>query len=117
MALVPVYLLQVCYGMNTGFPAILTPQLREHCSEFPISLDQESWIVSISILILLRQSTHSGNIEAHRLGESVCELLIEHQVREVSFASCRYCTCSLLLFDLLEHISDLNLEALHVNWL
>ena len=50
MALVPVYLLQVCYGMNTGFPAILTPQLRENCSEFPISLDQESWIVSIDNL-------------------------------------------------------------------
>ena len=36
--------------MNTGFPAILTPQLRENCSEFPISSDQESWIVSIDNL-------------------------------------------------------------------
>jgi hypothetical protein len=25
-ALVPVYLLQFCYGMNQGYPAILTPQ-------------------------------------------------------------------------------------------
>jgi hypothetical protein len=50
LALVPVYLLQVCYGMNTGYPAILTPQLREKCSEFPITLDEESWIVSIDNL-------------------------------------------------------------------
>jgi hypothetical protein len=28
LALLPVYLLQICYGMNSGFPAILTPQLR-----------------------------------------------------------------------------------------
>ena len=40
LALVPVYLLQICYGMNTGFPAILTPQLRENCSEFPIDQAQ-----------------------------------------------------------------------------
>ena len=50
LALVPVYLLQICYGMNTGFPAILTPQLRENCSEFSITSDQESWIVSIDNL-------------------------------------------------------------------
>ena len=50
LALVPVYLLQICYGMNTGFPAILTPQLRENCSEFPIDQEQESWIVSIDNL-------------------------------------------------------------------
>lgn len=46
-ALVPIYLLQFCYGMNTGFPAILTPQLREPCSEFRITENQESWIVSL----------------------------------------------------------------------
>ncbi|TRY81048.1 hypothetical protein TCAL_10367 [Tigriopus californicus] len=46
-ALVPIYLLQFCYGMNTGFPAILTPQLREPCSEFMITENQESWIVSL----------------------------------------------------------------------
>ena len=50
LALIPVYLLQICYGMNTGFPAILTPQLRENCSEFSITSDQESWIVSIDNL-------------------------------------------------------------------
>ena len=36
-ALLPIYLLQFCYGMNTGFPAILTPQLQEECSEFKIT--------------------------------------------------------------------------------
>ncbi len=45
-ALLPVYLLQLCSGLNTGFPAVLTAQLREGCSEdgFVITRDQESWI-------------------------------------------------------------------------
>ena len=47
LSLLPVYLLQVSYGMNTGYPAIVTPQLEEACSEFEISSDQESWIVSL----------------------------------------------------------------------
>eukprot|EP00091_Calanus_sinicus_P004909 TRINITY_DN15278_c0_g1_i1.p1 TRINITY_DN15278_c0_g1~~TRINITY_DN15278_c0_g1_i1.p1 ORF type:complete len:120 (+),score=2.41 TRINITY_DN15278_c0_g1_i1:419-778(+) len=47
LSLLPVYLLQLCYGMNSGFPAILTPQLAEPCSEFAISVQQESWIVSL----------------------------------------------------------------------
>jgi len=51
LSLLPVYLLQLCYGMNSGFPAILTPQLAEPCSEFQISLDQESWIVSLDNLL------------------------------------------------------------------
>lgn len=37
--------------MNSGFPAILTPQLRETCSEFPITIEEESWIVSIDNLV------------------------------------------------------------------
>ena len=44
LALLPVYLLQVSYGMNSGYPAIMTPQLREDCSEFSITTDEESWI-------------------------------------------------------------------------
>jgi hypothetical protein len=44
LALVPLYLLQFSYGMNSGFPAILTPQLRENCSEFYITENEESWI-------------------------------------------------------------------------
>lgn len=51
VALLPVYLLQICYGMNSGFPAILTPQLREDCSEFSITVDQESWLVSLDNLL------------------------------------------------------------------
>jgi len=47
LALLPVYLLQISYGMNTGYPAIVTPQLEEPCSEFKVSLDEESWIVSL----------------------------------------------------------------------
>jgi len=44
LALFPVYLLHLCDGMNSGYPAILTPQLREDCSEFKITPDDESWI-------------------------------------------------------------------------
>jgi len=47
MSLLPVYLLQISYGMNTGYPAIVTPQLEEPCSEFKVTPDQESWIVSL----------------------------------------------------------------------
>ena len=53
LALVPVYLLQICYGMNTGFPAILTPQLRENCSEFPIDQAQQSILSKICSKILI----------------------------------------------------------------
>jgi hypothetical protein len=30
--------------MNTGFPAILTPQLNGTCSDIQITEDEESWI-------------------------------------------------------------------------
>ena len=40
----PLYLLQLCGGMNAGFPAILMPQLMERCSEFYITPDEGSWI-------------------------------------------------------------------------
>ena len=53
-ALVPIFLLQFTYGMNTGFPAILTPQLAEEGaaeSLLPtITADEESWIVSLDNL-------------------------------------------------------------------
>ena len=49
-ALVPIFLLQFTYGMNTGFPAILTPQLAEEGAELTISADEESWIVSLDNL-------------------------------------------------------------------
>jgi len=51
-SLLPIYLLQLCDGMNSGFPAILTPQLREDCSEFDISPDEESWIGKSTYFII-----------------------------------------------------------------
>ena len=44
MALIPVYLLQFCYGMNQGYPAILTPQLMECKDSFQVNTEEESWI-------------------------------------------------------------------------
>ena len=43
-AITPVYLLNFCYGMSGGFPAITTPQLTTGCGVFDISIEQESWI-------------------------------------------------------------------------
>jgi len=51
VSLLPLYLLELCYGMNSGFTAILTPQLWGDCAEFDISLDQLSWIVSLDNIL------------------------------------------------------------------
>merc|ERR1712004_449608 len=46
-------------GMNSGFPAILTPQLGEPCAEFSITPDQESWIGEFfKIIIFLCRKDH-----------------------------------------------------------
>ena len=37
----------MCYGMNTAFSAVITPQLMENNTEFQINEDQEGWIVSV----------------------------------------------------------------------
>ena len=72
LSLLPVYLLELCYGMNSGYTAILTPQvhiynicniylvyiiyniyipqLYGHCSELAVDLDQLSWIGELSTL-------------------------------------------------------------------
>ena len=43
--LIPMYILQLSYGMHSGFPAILTPQLRDkNCDRFIIDYNEESWI-------------------------------------------------------------------------
>ena len=42
------YLLTICEGMSHGFPAIVIPQLREQCSEFKMTKDEESWIGDIN---------------------------------------------------------------------
>jgi len=31
-------------GMQSGFPAILAPQLRDECSEIKVGDDEESWL-------------------------------------------------------------------------
>ena len=43
-AITPVYILNLCYGMCGGFPAITTPQLTTGCGLFDISREEESWI-------------------------------------------------------------------------
>ena len=44
LAILPVYILQLCYGMSGAYPAVTTPQLTMDCSLFSITTDQESWI-------------------------------------------------------------------------
>lgn len=50
-AISPVYMLQLNYGMSSGYPAITTPQLTMDCALFPITDDEESWIVSLENVI------------------------------------------------------------------
>jgi len=47
LAILPVYILQLCYGMSSAFPAIVIQQLSMQCAIFKITQDQESWIVSL----------------------------------------------------------------------
>ena len=44
LALVPIYILNICSGMHNGYSAILTPQLRSGCDGFTIDDYEESWI-------------------------------------------------------------------------
>ena len=55
-AITPVYILNFCYGMSGGFPAITTPQLKSGCGLFDISREEESWIgtVNLNYLFMLR---------------------------------------------------------------
>ena len=59
VSLLPLYLLELCYGMNSGFTAILTPQLWGDCAEFDISLDQLSWIGQYLISTLETDYTYN----------------------------------------------------------
>ena len=56
VAILPIYLLQLCYGMQSGFPAVLTPQLNSNCSnhsaEYSVNENEESWIGKLSSSIL-----------------------------------------------------------------
>jgi len=38
------FLIQFGIGMHAGFPAILTPQLKDACSDIKVGDDEESWI-------------------------------------------------------------------------
>jgi len=53
------YLLVLCEGMSHGFPAIVIPQLREDCSEFKITKEEESWIGDNFTNILRAAFTHA----------------------------------------------------------
>ena len=86
LALVPIFLLQFTYGMNTGFPAILTPQLAEEktagaseAEQFTITADEESWIVSLDNLATplvcvasgcLQQAGHKFHYEGYLISIS-----------------------------------------------
>ena len=52
VAISPVYFLQLCYGMSSGYPAITTPQLTMDCALFSINDDQESWIGNLYFFFL-----------------------------------------------------------------
>ena len=78
LALVPIFLLQFTYGMNTGFPAILTPQLAEEktaeaaeAEQFTITADEESWIVSLDNLATPLVCVASGCLQ--QAGHKFCE--------------------------------------------
>ena len=53
----------MCYGMNTAFSAVITPQLMENNTEFQINEDQEGWIVSIDNFIVPCISILSGILQ------------------------------------------------------
>ena len=50
-SILPLFLLDICYGASSGFPAILTPQLSEPCSEFTMSTNQKGLIVSMDNMV------------------------------------------------------------------
>ena len=63
MFLVPGYLLQMCYGMNTALTAVMTPQLMDNRTEFEINESEEGWIVSIDNIVVVIMSIFSGILQ------------------------------------------------------
>ena len=64
LAVSPVYVLQLCFGMSSGYPAITTPQLTANCTgNLTISKDQESWIVAIDSVVSPVTSILSGYLQ------------------------------------------------------
>ena len=65
LAVTPVYVLQLCFGMSSGYPAITTPQLSANCTNMTITRDQESWIVAIDSVVSPVTSIMSGYLQQH----------------------------------------------------
>ena len=66
LAVSPVYVLQLCYGMTSSYPAVTTPQLTANCSarvSFRLTSDQESWIVAMDSIISPLTSVLSGYLQ------------------------------------------------------
>ena len=52
LAILPVYILQFCYGMSGAYPSVTTPQLTMDCALFSITPNQESNISTQLIICL-----------------------------------------------------------------
>ena len=83
--LVPLFLLDLCYGTNNGFTAILTPQLSEPCAEFNILTHQKSLIVSMDNMIAPVTAIAAGILQ-QKIGPKKILIL------------CRHCSSTLRLF-------------------
>ena len=69
IAILPVYVLQFCYGMSGAYPSVTTPELTMDCALFSITPNQESNIGKDIILYYLylgkgkdKISTFSGSL-------------------------------------------------------
>ena len=58
LALVPLYILNICSGMHNGYTAILTPQLRSGCDGFSIDDYEESWIGKAQFFLWKLKNLH-----------------------------------------------------------
>ena len=69
LAILPVYVLQFCYGMSGAYPAVTTPQLTMDCALFSITPNQESNIGTDSfskLPLLLEFFIPSVNRQSHQ---------------------------------------------------
>ena len=62
-AVCPVYVLQLCYGMTSGYPAVTTPQLTANCSALRITAAEESWVVAIDSVVSPATSLAAGALQ------------------------------------------------------
>ena len=66
LAILPVYVLQFCYGMSGAYPAVTTPQLTMDCALFSITPDQESNIGTKLFFGSLLTFPFSVNRQSHQ---------------------------------------------------